>query len=117
MYINDISDIVDCGVLLYADDTVIFHEDREVLQTNLKRISDWCNENLLTINVKKSHWMKTTVCGKSVDDDNQTVVTFKVKNSSLTDVDLYKYLGLHIDTNLNFQAHHKKTCFTSTIKT
>ena len=108
MYINDISDIVDCGVVLYADDTVIFHEDREVLQTNLKRISDWCNENLLTINVKKSHWMKTKVCGKGINDDNLTVVTFKVKNSSLTEVDLYRYLGLHIDNNLNFQAHHKK---------
>ena len=64
LYINDITDIVSCGVVLYADDTVIFHDDRKILQTNLDRISDWCNENLLTINVKKSHWMKTKICGK-----------------------------------------------------
>ena len=26
----------------------------------------------------------------------------------MTEVDTYKYLGLHIDNNLNFQSHHKK---------
>ena len=63
LYINDITGIVSCGVVLYTDDTVIFHDDRKILQTKLDRISDWCNENLLTINVEKSHWMKTKVCG------------------------------------------------------
>ena len=108
LYINDITDIVSCGVVLYADDTVIFHDDRKILQTNLDRISDWCNENLLTINVKKSHWMKTKVCGKDADVINQVAVTFKIRNGNLSEVELYKYLGLHIDNNLNFQAHHKK---------
>ena len=108
VYINDISDIVNCGIVLYADDTVIFHHDNDVLQSNLRRISDWCNENLLTINVKKSHWMRTKVCGGDADEDNQVDMVFKVKGHSLTEVDLYKYLGLHIDNNLNFQAHHKK---------
>ena len=58
--------------------------------------------------MKKSHWMRTKVCGKDADGDNQIDVTIKVKNSNLTEVDLYTYLGLHISNNLNFQAHHKK---------
>ena len=109
IYINDIVDIVDCGIVLYADDTVIYHYDKDVLQQNLKIVTDWCNNNLLTINVKKSHWMKTKICGKSNEDhDPNSNFSFMVGNIMLTEVDLYKYLGLHIDVNLNFQAHHKK---------
>ena len=74
--------------MLYADDTVIFHDDRNILQTNLDQISDWCNENLLTINVKKSHWMKTKVCGKDADAINQVAVTFKIRNGNLSEVEL-----------------------------
>ena len=107
IYINDIADIVNCGILLYADDTVIFHHDKNILQENLRKISGWCNDNLLTINVKKSHWMKTKVCSKDGDVGHDNI-SFMVKDSKLTEVDLYKYLGLHIDNNLNFQPHHKK---------
>ena len=108
IYINDIADIVNCGIVLYADDTVIFHHDKNTLQNNLRIISDWCNDNLLTINVKKSHWMRTKVCGKVDDDMNQENITFFVKDKKLTEVEVYKYLGLHIDSSLNFQPHHKK---------
>ena len=108
IYINDIADIVNCGIVLYADDTVIFHHDKNTLQNNLRIISDWCNDNLLTINVKKSHWMRTKVCGKVDDDMNQENITFFVKDKKLTEVEVYKYLGLHIDNSLNFQPHHKK---------
>ena len=102
IYINDIVDIVDCGIVLYADDTVIFHHDKNILQNNLKTISSWCNDN-----VKKSHWMRTKVCGNNQNMDYD-MATFRISNSELTEVDLYKYLGLHIDNNLNFHTHHKK---------
>ena len=108
IYINDIANIVNCGIVLYADDTVIFHHDKNILQNNLKLISDWCNKNLLTINVKKSHWMKTRICGEVDDVEVHGNVVFKVRNNELSEVDLYKYLGLYIDNNLNFQSHHKK---------
>ena len=39
---------------------------------------------------------------------DQGNISFKIWNKELTEVNLYKYLGLHIDSNLNFQAHHKK---------
>ena len=62
----------------------------------------------MTINVKKSHWMKTKVCGKDADAINQVAATSKIRNGNLSEVELYKYLGLHKDNKLNFQAHHKK---------
>ena len=99
---------MNCGIVLYADDTVIFHHDKDILQYNLKRISEWCNDNLLTINVKKSHWMKTMVCGRDVDVYNQVDIAFKIDNNNLTEVDSYKYWGLNIYNNLNYQTHHKQ---------
>ena len=106
IYINEIVDIVNCGIVLYADDTVIYHHDKNVLQDNLDTISRWCNANLLTINVKKSHWMKLKVCtGQEVNLDYPK---FEINKLKLSEVDTYKYLGLYIDVNLNFQNHHKK---------
>ena len=58
LYINEIANIVDCGIVLYADHTVKYHHDHQILQSNLNRIYKWCNDNLLTINVSKSHWLK-----------------------------------------------------------
>ena len=52
---------MNCGIVLYADDTVLFHPDKTVLQRNLNLVTNWCNDNLLTINVKKSHWRKIKV--------------------------------------------------------
>ena len=98
IYINDISDIVNCGMVLYANDTVIFHSDKNILQHNLKLIANWCNDNLLTINVKKSHWMKTKVCARNEQEPGPEIVSFKVKDTYLAEVDLYKYLGLHISS-------------------
>ena len=106
IYINEIANIVNCGIVLYADDTVIYHQNKTCLQDNLKTIAKWCNANLLTINVKKSHWMKMKVCTDQEEDLQQP--KFKICGSELTKVDVYKYLGLHIDSSLNFQNHHKK---------
>ena len=60
--INEISEILSCNVVLYADNTVILHDDTSILQENLNVIVNWCNDNQLTINAKKSQWMRTNVC-------------------------------------------------------
>ena len=106
LYINEIVNIVDCGIVLYADDTVIYHDDSKILQKNLRRISGWCNNNLLTINVRKSHWLKLKICAEEAD--NQTDHSFVINNLELLQVETYKYLGVLIDVNLNFQSQHRK---------
>ena len=103
LYINEIPSKINCGIVLYADDTVIYHDDVNVLQHNLTLFSDWCDDNLLTINVKKSQWMQLKV--HKIDDRYQR--GFKIKDQSLEEVKVYKYLGIHLDNQLNFQQHHK----------
>ena len=106
LYINKIANIVDCGIVLYADDTVIYHEDSKTIQMNLSRIAEWCNDNLLTINVKKSHWLKLKICAEEAE--NQIGQSFVINNLELLQVETYRYLGVLIDVNLNFQSHHRK---------
>ena len=106
LYINNIVNIVDCGMILYADDTVIYHHDHNVLQTTLDRITEWCNENLLTINVKKSHWLKLRICAEEANV--QIGQKFVINNLELLQVEVYKYLGVFVDVKLNFQSQHKK---------
>ena len=94
IYINEIANIVDCGIVLYADDTVIYHHDRSALQKNLNKIAKWCNDNVLTINAKKSHWMKLRICSEILDggilNHNQIIEPFTINRLELSRVDLYK---------------------------
>ena len=108
IYINEIADVVDCGIVLYADDTVIYHHDRVMLQENLNKITKWCNNNLLTINDKKSQWMKIKVCGEVTDTVNLNIGSFFINNLELPRVDIYKYMGVLVNDNSNFQKHHIK---------
>ena len=107
LYINEITNIVDCGIVLYADDTVIYHHDHQILQSILDKICRWCNDNLLTINVSKSHWLKMKICAE--EPDARTGHSFVIKNLELLQVEKYKYLGVLIDVKLNFQSQHRKT--------
>jgi Reverse transcriptase (RNA-dependent DNA polymerase) len=59
LFLNDVSEIfVHCQHLIYADDLKIFMkiaslEDVERLQSDLHRLSDWCSDSGLMLNVKK----------------------------------------------------------------
>ena len=91
-------------MILYADDTVILHDDTQMLQNNLNKIACWCNDNLLTINAKKSQWMRMSICKDQVDPLN---TEFKIMNKNLEMVKVYKYLGVQVDCQLNYQHHNK----------
>ena len=101
LFINEISDMLTCDVVLYADDTVILHENVQILQDNLNKIVNWCNDNQLTIIAKKSQWMRMNVCNDQIDLRN---IDIKIRDTNLEKV---KYLGVHIDNSLNFQHHNK----------
>ena len=64
-------------------------------------VYEWCNDNLLTINCKKSQWMKTNIIHKDVDPG----LNFTLGNVNLDNVNEYKYLGLTVDTCLQFVTH------------
>ena len=107
IYINDIIEIVkDSSLTLYADDTVLYNTDHVGLQQDLDRISRWCENNLLTINTKKSQYLRTSIITKSTANENPTQII--INNKPLKLVEQYNYLGVVLETELTFLKHREK---------
>ena len=116
IYINDLSATLDsCKVSLYADDTVIYithnnvQEALNLVQSDLNKLVEWCTDNKVTINCKKTKYciygMRSNVKrSKSFD----TVLS--LNNNVLDRVSSYKYLGFILDEHLNFNKHISEMC-------
>ena len=66
----------------------------------LDKVNVWRNKNLLTINCKKSQWMKSNLVSRSQENN-----IFCLGNIALDKVTEYKYLGLLMDNDLGFSNH------------
>ena len=116
IYINDLAGILDsCKVSLYADDTVIYiaHKDVQnalvLLQHDLNNLIEWCSDNKVTINSKKTKYciygMRSNVKHSKAQD---TILS--LNNNILDRVSSYKYLGFILDEHLNYNKHILEMC-------
>ena len=78
---------------LYADDTAIFvrsqnvNEINRILNDELAKVSDWLNNNKLTLNVKKT---KVMLFGSKIKlSRNNDILDVKIKNSCVEQVPLH----------------------------
>ena len=110
VFINDVQDLFNCedchpakyhgitiGCLLYADDLVIISESSSGLQASLDKLSEYCRQWKLEINVCKSKVMiasKRKVCSEN---------NLLVNGEELEYVERYKYLGLYMTYNGSMQ--------------
>ena len=109
VYVNDVENALDnCGIKLYADDTVLFQHgvnsiDAEAkLQLSLDKFKNWCDINALTINIAKTKVMSFASRSKVKKSKK---VKIRVSGDTLKLVPPYKYLGLSLDSTLNFGQH------------
>ena len=118
MYINDLSNVMDyCKVSLYADDTVIYiiHSKVQIalqlLQKDLNKLVEWCTDNKVTINCKKT---KYGVYGmrSNIKRTKSLNTVLSLSNNRLDRVSSYKYLGFILDEHLNFNKHVSEMCNT-----
>ena len=90
----------------FADDAVMYNSNvnpealEKELQEDLTSVSNWLNNNELTINIKKSKVMTFNTRTKKTGNIN-----LQINRQNLDIVDSYKYLGLIIDDKLSFQKH------------
>lgn len=110
LYINDIVSVVEkCKIQLFADDTLLYCVGSDVksvvdtLNSELKYIENWLNNNSLKVNTDKSNVMLITSRYSSLSTENHAGVLFN--NSRIKQVDEIKYLGVVIDKNLTFSSH------------
>ena len=103
IYINSIDRPIKYSkIKLYSDYTNLYGENPEYVQHDLDLVATWCDDNMLTLNSNKSPSITFLPSVKR----NETIPVFKIRGEPINSVVKFKYLGLILDTNLNFQAHY-----------
>ena len=109
VYANDIAcSIKHCKLAMYADDTVIYtsHINFNVAVANLQHdinlLADWCTTNGIKANTDKT---KVMVFGSQCSLAKTPPFEIKFGDVLLQKVSSYKYLGLTLDAQLNYNLH------------
>ena len=87
---------------MFADDTILYSSNLDTLQHDLSKVSNWCDQNILTLNTSKTNWM--TFSSKSTSHVYQDL-QLRINYVKLQKVEKVNYLGLTLDNTLSFQDH------------
>lgn len=104
LFINDLPNVIkSSNILLYADDVKIFLTynnplDQRQLQIDLNSFYDWCNINLMELNIKKCKIMQFSRTSAF------TTIYF-LGDYQLEGVDRFLDLGILFDQKMNFLLH------------
>ena len=104
IYVNNIPEIVNCSIKMFADDTKLFRtvksiDDCNILQNDLNTLSQLTNDWLLSFNVDKC---KVTHIGKNNPKLDYTMRT-ENENSILIETSEEKDLGVWITNDLKHE--------------
>lgn len=104
IYINDLVNNVQSSIRLFADDCVIYRviysdTDPSFLQTDLNSITNWCDVWKMRLNASKCKVMRISRKAACTNPPQYNI------GSVLEQVTSYKYLGVHITSDLSWQTH------------
>ena len=104
IFINDLPDTVTSRVYMFADDTKLFkivkeNEDREILQRDLEKLTEWTNTWLLKLHPEKCKYMQL---GNKAP---QNTVKYTLQGIELSETQEEKDIGVLIDNRLSFDSH------------
>ena len=105
IYINDPPKYIKhCTVRLFADDCVLYrpifnYNDTLLVQADLHALETWSQDWLMNFNASKRHSMKVTLSRNSID------TTYYFNSTPLSVVDHSKYLGVILQSDLNWNKH------------
>ena len=109
LYINDLyNSSKRLSFFLYADDTTILYSNDdiyslfEVVNSELNSVIDYFSVNKLSVNINKCNAIVFHGRNKSFDPSNKTV---KLNNVVIPLVSTVKFLGIYIDSQLNWKPH------------
>lgn len=103
IYVNDLPLCVSSSISLFADDCVIYREvtnttDIELLQNDLQAVADWCDLWQMSLNTNKCKAM-------TISRRITISPTYSIVEIPLETVPCYKYLGVHITSNMSWKTH------------
>lgn len=111
IYINDIDNVLQhCKIHLFADDTFIYINEKnlsatiEKLNSDLNKLFKWLCENELKLNLDKT---KSMIFGFK---NKTSEIKIQINNCEIELVKTYKYLGIVIDNELKFKDNVNYIC-------
>jgi hypothetical protein len=109
IFINDLSNILECPHLFYADDLKIFNtvnslSDALKLQSDIYKLQSWCIQNKLNLNINKCVTITFT---KQIDP---FLHSYHIGGLSLNRVSHIADLGVTFDSKLSFNKHVEVIC-------
>ena len=119
VYINDLPLVVNSPALIHADGSIIYtsRKSTEIIEEKLNRdtnnIEEWCNQNNLVLNSKKTNCMSITTCQRASRLQCKKLI-IKLNGEDLERVESMKFLGVTIDKYLDFNEHINAVSFKMT---
>jgi len=117
IYFNDIVNVSKkLGSALFADDAVLVAHEKNLkllqrtINQEMRLIHEWLVANKLTLNLTKTKYM--IFVGNNNNKLKTKLKKFKVNinNYCIKQVKEFKYLGVHVDESLTWQAHVEHLC-------
>lgn len=101
IYVNDLPLCVSSNIHLFAEDCFFFREiiddnDVKLLQTDINAVTSWCNTWKMELNINKCKVLRVSRIKTSA------VPSYNLNNSILEFVPSYRYLGVHISSDLTW---------------
>lgn len=112
IYINDLPNNLASRVRLFADDCIIYRpisspDDHHIIQNDLQLISDWCKTWLMTLNSSKCKIISFT------RKHSVSNFPYHINHNPISAATTYKYLGIHLTSNLSWNLHVTTICATA----
>ena len=112
LFINDICNISEnFNTILFADDTNLvfsgsnYNELIESCNTEMRKFVTWSNANRLSINTEKTKYV--TFATRKIPSPSLPIL---MNSEIIEQVKQIKFLGVHVDQNLNFKPHTNSIC-------
>ena len=106
--------VSDLGCSLFADDAVLTHCHSSIKQlerhfnTEVRKLHHWFIANKLTLNLSKTKFMVFSKLRKKKAKEKKFKIN--INNYSIKQVNEMKYLGVILDTKLNWHNHIQYIC-------
>ena len=107
IHVNDLPyHLSKLSIHMYADDTTVYFCSKEIsdliptINDDLAKVAEWCINNKLVINTKKTKSM--ILCNHQKRRHILNTPTFCINGSSIINVEYDKILGVCIDQNIYF---------------
>ena len=103
IYINDFSQALSTSLNSLSETTLDNKSTETIINEELCKINEWLNINKLLLNKSKTKYMVFHMPNKRIQ-----ALTLKIDDVYIERVDELNFLGLTLDTNLNWIKHTEK---------